>query len=486
MLLPPMLTDDANTNHIKRIDQLVYEKTGQSLTDLQRLLLNECWQPGKKTYEAIATQNNYSSSYIQQRVAPSLWGLLSEIVGQKVTKSNCRNVLLRYLETEDLENTSTASETARLSTTHAKKDYSEATISPKAAISRSSVRNIPAAQSAPEPPLLELPTESVPLGSRFYVQRSPYESQCCQIIRQSGALIRIKAPHQMGKTSLMMRIIESVKDYPAVIINFQQTEETTLSNIDKLLRWLCANVAHQLKLPPMLNDFWDEDIGSKMSCTLYTEEYVLNAITTPIILVLEESSELFRYVDVSKDFFGMLRTWHEYTKHQDVWKNLRLILIQSTETYVPLTVNQSPFNVGFEISLTPFNQTQIKDLSERSGVTLTQQNRDQLMSLLSGHPYLVRLALYHLSTGTVDWQQLMTTASSDEGIFSYHLQRHLWNLQQHPELCIALRQVLNETEPVRVAQSQSFKLHSMGLVNLVQNQVQISCGLYQQYFSEHL
>ena len=100
--MPANVINDTQPNlnevQIKLIDRLVYEKTGQSLNDLQQLVLNECWQTSKKTYEEIAAENNYSSRYIQQRVAPSLWHLMSEIAGAKVTKSNCRSMLLRCVE----------------------------------------------------------------------------------------------------------------------------------------------------------------------------------------------------------------------------------------------------------------------------------------------------------------------------------------------------------------------------------------------------
>ena len=256
--------------------------------------------------------------------------------------------------------------------------------------------------------------------------------------------------------------------------------------MDKLLRWLCANISRQLKLPAVLDEYWDEDIGSKMSCTFYLEEYILDKIDTPIILALEEGSELFEYESISKEFFSMLRTWHEYTKHQEIWQKLRLILVQSTESYVPLNVNQSPFNVGMEVALLPFTHTQVRILGERSGLTFDDSICTQLMSLLAGHPHLIRLAFYHLAQGTINWHDLFTTAGNDEGIFSHHLHRHLWNLQKNADLCIAFRQVLNESGSVKVPQNQGFKLHSMGLVTLNQNQVQISCDLYQQYFSEHL
>ena len=468
---------DADVAQLNLIDQLVYAKTGQSLTNLQRLILGECWQPEKKTYEEIAAQNNYSGRYIQQRVAPTLWHLMTEIVGEKVTKSNCRNVLARYLKSLDGDKISVTATYSALSASPPTTDCSivrQASGNDSATYKPSDMRR-----------LLELPAESVPLDSRLYIPREPHEQRCIQLIGQPGALIRIKGPRQMGKTSLMNRII-AAKAYPAIVLNFQQIEQSTLVDLDKLLRWLCANITRQLKLPLALDDCWDEDIGSKMSCTLYIEEYILNEIDTPLILALEESSELFEHIEVAKAFFGMIRTWHEYTKHQEVWQKLRLILVQSTETYVPLNINQSPFNVGFEVALKSFTQEQVATLAKLNGLSLTEQDYQQLMALLAGHPYLVRLALYYLAQGTTTWEHLFNTASSDQGIFSHHLQRHLWSLQHHAELGAAFRDVLNERVPVRIGQTQGFKLHSMGLVTLIQNKVQISCELYQRYFSEHL
>lgn len=66
------------------IDQMVIDVAGQPLTKLQRLVLQECWRNQKKTYEEIAAENNYANSYIQQRIAPALWRLLSEAVGTKI------------------------------------------------------------------------------------------------------------------------------------------------------------------------------------------------------------------------------------------------------------------------------------------------------------------------------------------------------------------------------------------------------------------
>jgi hypothetical protein len=53
----------------------------------------------------------------------------------------------------------------------------------------------------------ELPRGQVELASAFYVERKGIEDRCYEAIAKPGSLIRIKAPRQMGKTSLMARIL---------------------------------------------------------------------------------------------------------------------------------------------------------------------------------------------------------------------------------------------------------------------------------------
>ena len=59
-----------------------------------------------------------------------------------------------------------------------------------------------------------------------------------------------------------------------------QLHESFRLAIDKFLRWLSINVARQLKLAHNLDHYWDEDIGSKVSCTIYFEGYLLEKIRT--------------------------------------------------------------------------------------------------------------------------------------------------------------------------------------------------------------
>lgn len=134
------------------------------------------------------------------------------------------------------------------------------------------------------------PNGSVPLGSPFYLGRAPLEEQVYQEIRKPGALVRIKAPREMGKTSLLLRILDYAKrqGYRTVSLNLEQVDQAILSDLNQFLRWLCANTARQLQLKPKLDEYWDEDLGSKISCTSYIEDYLLESIATPLVLALDE------------------------------------------------------------------------------------------------------------------------------------------------------------------------------------------------------
>ncbi|MEL7333517.1 MAG: NB-ARC domain-containing protein, partial [Cyanobacteria bacterium J06560_2] len=75
---------------IEYADQLLYERTGKHLSDLQSYIIQQSWQG--KTYGQVATLAGYSEGHIKD-VASQLWKLLSEALGERITKGNLRSRL---------------------------------------------------------------------------------------------------------------------------------------------------------------------------------------------------------------------------------------------------------------------------------------------------------------------------------------------------------------------------------------------------------
>ncbi len=173
----------------------------------------------------------------------------------------------------------------------------------------------------------------------------------------------------------------------------------------------------------------------------------------------------------------------EEAKRLPIWQKLRLIVVNSTDIYIPLQMNQSPFNVGLPIVLNEFNKQQVQQLAQRYKLKWKDgQEAELLMAMVGGHPALIHTALYYLSRGKITLAQLLETAPTCTGIYYHHLQRLWATLQEQPNLAIAFHQVTNAPQPVQLEPILAYKLRSMGLIKLYENKATLSCHLYQQYF----
>ena len=331
--------------------------------------------------------------------------------------------------------------------------------------------------------VIEYPTGAVPLESLFYIDR--VDAQCLQMIESPGTLIRIKAPRLTGKTSLVLRILDraNVRDYRPIYLDLRAVDTESIGDLSKFLKWFCVQVGKQLNLESRVDEYWDIT-GAISSCTEYFEEYLLVQDHRPIVLGLDEVDRVFGQPQIAEDFLGMLRSWHDKCQPESVWHKLRLVIAHSTEVYIPLNINKSPFNVGIPISLPEFTALQVEQLATLHQLVEAPTLTTQLMNLVGGHPYLIRLALYHLSQGKITLSQLLTEAPTEGGIYRDRLRDNWDMLFQSPALLAAFRQTIESPQPIQLSRKHgyAYQLQSMGLVHLHGDLVTPSCHLYRQYF----
>lgn len=440
---------------LKRADSWITQKKGKGLADVQKAILQQVLE-GHRLKDIKVS--GYSPSTVKQEIAPKLWKLLSEVTEKPVRIRTVRLVL---------EGLGEQSPTPQLPQGQDSRLEREGKINPE----------------------LELPGGQVPLGSPFYIQRSPMEVRAYEEMGKAGSLIRIKASKQMGKTSLMRRLLHHAEKQgcKTVTLNFKDSAESKVfTDLDKFLRWFCATVTNALRLPIELDSHWSEFLTSKTNCTNYFEEYLLPAIEAPLALGLDAVDEIFPYEKVADDFFGLLRAWYEKAKQSEIWKNVRQVIVHGTEVYIPLSNDQSPFNVGLPIELSEFDESQVHDLQRRHGLDFSPTQVEQLMAMVGGHPHLVRLAFYKIASNDTTLEQILQDAPMVTGIYADHLRLLLWHVEQYPQLVQALKQVVGSNSPVELKSVLAFKLNSMGLVHLRGDRVTIRNILYRQYFLARL
>lgn len=429
-------------------NKLVYQKINRNLTDVEITILKGAWN--RDEYDLIATRNNYSTSYLSQDVAPRLWKLLTEVLGEKVRKSNFKEALKRcWHEQNELER----------------------------------INNSNSESYSPQPICFSV--------NNLYVERLATESVCYQTLSQPGGLLRLKGSRLLGKTLLMNQVLARMASdrYAVANISLKLADKTThLSDLNKFLRWFCSNLSRELKLPNQLNDYWDEeDLGSKVSCTLYLQDYLLAKLDRPLVLCLDDVDLLFPHPEIYEDFFALLRSWYEKARTRKKWKNLRMAIVHATDVYIRLNIYQSPFNVGLPLDLPEFTAEQTQELASKYQLQLDDSEIQSLVDLVGGHPYLLHQAFALLkSDRQLTMQELLAKATTESGIYSSHLRENWLDLEQHPELAVTFKKLVSGDRPLSLDPIQAYQLQNIGLIKLSGDRAVPRCNLYRQFFKEHL
>jgi len=454
----------------------------ETLSYLQEVVFTQSWEG--QLYPEIARAVGYHPEYIRD-VGAQLWRSLSDCIGQKVNKKNVRFVLSTLAEDALSAGISTLNSTLSSTELSAEQPLENSQVV------HSQVGDSPSIEATT--PQLAFPSVGLSVNSPFYLLRPPAEDQAFNELKRPGGLLRIKAPSNTGKTSLLLRTLEAARREGArtVLINLQEVDTAILEDLGLFLRWFCRNVAQQLDLENKLDDYWDEEIGNKVSCKIYFREYILAQLSGPVVLALDEVDQLFDHPPLVQEFLPMLRVWHEEAAETAVWQKLRLALSYNTEAYVPLKISQSPFNVGLSIQLPVLSIDQTEVLvrqyklpySEGVGLALLQQ----LHNLVAGHPYLIQLALYWLSARKLNLPELIRDAPTQSGIYRGHLLRHWQILDRQEDLKVALSKIISSpTGGAEVDSLMAHQLERMGLVQISGNVAIVSSDLYRLYFKNVL
>ena len=318
----------------------------------------------------------------------------------------------------------------------------------------------------------------------FYIEPREAAAALAQVCdRERSSTLVVKAPRQMGKSSLLVRLVAAALETGkrAVLIDLQIFGHH-LREEGRLYSRFAAAICEQLELPCRVDDFWDSKSPEPMNCTRFVERQVLPHVG-PTVLAIDEAERLIDS-PFRDDFYGMLRSWHNLRGHplKKAWKALSMVLVISTEPSFLIQGAQSPFNVVDPLTLPPLTMQQVASLNQLHGAPLDDEQARALHDLVGGQPYLTRKALYELTVPDhkITPAQFFASAASDGGPFRDHLRRFLLVLEGLPELKTALGGILHGVTPsdIRLA----YRLQSAGLVTVVDRSVKPACELYAQYF----
>jgi hypothetical protein len=192
------------------LDSLVFSKTGQHLSDLQRLILYDCWMNPRNSYEEIANRHGYSAKYLKQDAGPKLWKLISQVCEEKVKKTNFKAILERHIGQNNLV---TSSVTKNFLTLETSVDFTKpvAEVSVKKETNHTSQTVDSVVLSTPIQEAI-ISWREAPDISTFYGRDRELIELEKWLIQDGCRLVTILGMGGMGKTHLAVKLAHRVRE----------------------------------------------------------------------------------------------------------------------------------------------------------------------------------------------------------------------------------------------------------------------------------
>jgi len=287
----------------------------------------------------------------------------------------------------------------------------------------------------------------------------------------------------MGKSSLLKSYLAACEQTGkrTILFDFSLLSDEDLADYAEFLTLLARMLWQQLGKPPQAVP---PILRKQHQLIEYLESSLLTAINEPVVVAFDETDRVLGQAYQS-DFFTMLRYWHNQ-RHDPTtnWSRLGLALVISSEPYLVIKdYLRSPFNVGLQLELRLFNETECQKLNRLYRARLSKAEIARLMELLNGHPHLTHLA-FHSLTGPqpMDFPALLRKAAERGGPFGGHLRALEKKLvdEAGQRLLTAMKQIVKNGKAP--SEDAFYRLHGAGLVREDGSRIVPVNQLYERFF----
>ncbi|MEG4320414.1 MULTISPECIES: ATP-binding protein [unclassified Microcoleus] len=312
-------------------DRIVFDKTGKHLDDLQAAVLRGTLQ--RETYKQIAKDFDCSESSVKQ-VGSQLWQILSEELGEDVSKTNFRSAIERLQ----------VSIVSHLEQHHNK--IGSFNICGETLHSPDTQNSYPPNQETSNPQqtkTLHQDLSEMPELGDFYDRTLELDTLTTWILQQRSRLIALIGISGIGKTSLAVQLVQQIKDEFEYVVWYTLDE---FPSINKFLSNLIQLFSQSQKLnSPTTNQ-------KCLPLIKYLQKY-------RCLIVLDDVHNLF----CSGELAGKYKP--DYEEYRSLFKQIEKLSHQSC--FLLIGWEQPREVTQFKNPNTPIRTLQLKGLDIAAG-----------------------------------------------------------------------------------------------------------------------
>ncbi|MEH2373827.1 AAA-like domain-containing protein, partial [Nostoc sp.] len=233
---------------------------------------------------------------------------------------------------------------------------------------------------------------TVQAGGGIYIPRQADEELLS--LCRSATFAYVLTPRQMGKSSLMVRTAETLRDEGicSVIVDLQELGANVTAE-----QWyfgFLVKLEDQLMFNTDVVSWWQEHehLGVSQRLTQFFERVLLAEVEGQVVIFVDEIDSTLS-LDFTDDFFIAIRYLYVARATNPEFGRLSFVLMGvATPGDLIRDAKRTPFNIGQRVDLTDFTVEEALPLAEGLGLSSNEANQilRQVLKWTSGHPYLTQ------------------------------------------------------------------------------------------------